>query len=209
MSGNLIEEFERSTSMRRIFICVLCGLAASLSLSTAVMARGPDPADHPLRVHILKNTSRSRHSRESKNFSDMPDYLDGEGGADLFESEMPRGFEFRYSCVDLLKASEGYASYPARWKKKERTLEILVPLAGKPWVLETCDLQVQMRPGLAYFWNEDDDTVVEESAAVFKAWMVKHQYDPERDMDMPMDLGSEPARTGETGSSSSQHTESH
>lgn len=197
--------------MRRVFICLLCGLAASLSLSTAVLARGPDPADYPLRVHILKNVARpdANQAYAARNPENMADYISGQGGADLFEKGQPRGFEFRYRCVDPLKASEGYASYPAQWKKKEKTLEILVPLSGKPWVLETCDLQVSMRPGLAYSWNTDDDTVVEESAAVFKAWMAKHQYDPEKDMDLPMDPVPSPAGTGETGSSSSQHTGAH
>lgn len=181
--------------MRRIFVCVLSGLAGCLAFSAVVLAKGPDPADYPLRVHVLKNTSRSRHSRESKTFSETPDYLDGAGGADLFESGQPMGFQFRYSCIEPLKASEGYATYPARWKKREKTLEILVPQAGKPWNMESCDLQVVlMRPGLAYFWNVDDDTVVEELAAKFKDWMVKHQYDPEKGMDEPSEVASPPAQ---------------
>jgi hypothetical protein len=61
--------------------------------------------------------------------------------------------------------------------------------------MESCDLQVVlMRPGLAYFWNVDDDTVVEELAAKFKDWMVKHQYDPEKGMDEPSEVASPPAQ---------------
>jgi hypothetical protein len=40
----------------------------------------------------------------------------------------------------------------------------------------------------------DDDTVVEESAAKFKDWMVKHQYDPEKGMDEPSEVASPPAQ---------------
>jgi hypothetical protein len=196
--------------MRRVLVyilsgvCVLSGLAGWLVFDTAVLAKAPDPADYPLRVHVLKNTARSRHSRESKSFSDAPDYLDGEGGADLFEEGQPLGFQFRYSCVDPLRASEAYATYPARWKKRDKTLEILIPQPGKPWNLEGCDLQVVARPGLAYFWNPDDDRVVEETAAKFKEWMVKHQYDPEKDLNDPIGLDAEPGAPGESGSSSSQ-----
>jgi hypothetical protein len=190
--------------VRRVVIFALSGLAGFLLLSTVVLAGSRDPADYPLRVHILKNSARSRHSRESRSFSETPDYLDGEGGADLFESGEPRGFMFRYSCVDPLRPSGSYETYPARWKKKEKTLEILVPQQGKPWNMESCDLQVEMKIGLAYFWNDDDDTVVEEPVAVFKNWMVKHQYDPEKGKDMPMELASPPAGAGDTGWSSSQ-----
>jgi len=190
--------------MYRFLVCSVFGLAACVAISTVVQARGPDPADYPLRVHVLKNTSRSRHSRENKSFSDTPDYLDGEGGADLFEAGQPRGFQFRYSCEEPLKASERYSTYPARWRKREKTLEILVPQAGKPWNYETCDLQVEMMPGIAYAWNEDDDTVLPESSAKFKEWMVNHQYDPEKGMDEPTEPAPVPARSEEPGSSSSQ-----
>jgi hypothetical protein len=180
------------------------GLAGLLVSSAVVLARGPDPADYPLRVHILKNSSRSRHTRESKSPSDMPDYLDGEGGADLFENGQPEGFEFRYSCLEPLRASGAYGTYPARWKKRDKMLEILIPQAGKPWNMETCELQVAMRPGLAYFWNDEDDRVVEESTAKFREWMVKHHYDPEKDMDDPVDLATDPGGAEGPGSSSSQ-----
>jgi hypothetical protein len=190
--------------MRRVLVCMLSGLAGCLLFSTMVLAKGPDPADYPLRVHVLKNSARSRHSREGKSSSDTLDYLDGEGGADLFEAGQPTGFQFKYSCIEPLKASEAYATYPARWKKRDKTVEILIPQAGKPWNMETCDLQVATRPGLAYFWNPDDDRVVEESAAKFKEWMVRHQYDPEKDMDEPIGLDNDPSGPEGSGSSSSQ-----
>ncbi len=66
--------------MRRVIFRVLGGLAGCLVFSTAVLAGAPDPADYPLRVHVLKNTAQSRHGREGKTFSNAPDFLDGEGG---------------------------------------------------------------------------------------------------------------------------------
>lgn len=194
--------------MCRVFAGVLWTLAGLLSSSTVALARTPNPGDYPLRVHILKNVVRPNadNAYAARNPENMADYINGQGAADLFENGQPQGFMYTYSCIEPLRASEGYASYPARWKKKDKTLEILVPRAGKPWLMETCDLQVAMRPGLAYFWNDDDGSVKEEPAADFKAWMVKHRYDPERDMDLPTDAAPAPAAAGETGSSSSQHT---
>jgi hypothetical protein len=152
--------------------------------SSAVMAGGPDPENYPLRVHIFKFVSQSRHGRESRTMSDSPNYVDGQGLADLFENGEPRGFMFGYSCMDSLRTSGGYATFPARWKKKEKTLEVLLPEAGKPWNNVSCDLRAEMRPGLAFCLRNDE--VAEESAAVFKDWMVKHQYDPEKGKDDPL-----------------------
>ena len=186
--------------MRLFIIFGMGALAGCLALSTGVVAGGPDPADYPLRVHILKNTSQPRNARSSKSLSDAPDYVDGRGVADLFEGGEPRGFEFSYSCIGGLKASSGYGTYPARWKKREKTLEILVPQAGKPWNLDSCGLQAEMRLGLVFYFNNGQ--VVEESAKLLKEWMVKHQYDPEKDLSDPMIEGAGPFDDSDSGPSS-------
>jgi hypothetical protein len=170
--------------LRPIFIFALNAVAGSLLLSTVALASGPDPAKYPLRVHILKFTSQSRHSREAKTQSDSPDYMDGMGVADLFENGQPRGFQFTYSCIGGMKASGGYASFPARWKKREKTLEILLPETGKPWNLEACELHAEISDELVYYWK--NGSVAVEGAAVLKAWMTKHQYDPEKDQNEPV-----------------------
>jgi len=184
--------------MRRFLGLALGGVACCLAFSSVAMAGGPDPADYPLRVHVLKNLASSRPDRGGKFEAQAPGAMMGVGAADLFEDGNPMGFQFKFSCSLPLLASEEYATYPARWKKRDKTIEVLLPEKGKPWNLDPCDLQVQPRPGLAYFWNPEDETTVEESAAKFKDWMVKHHYDPEKDMDMPM----EPPPVTTPGSSS-------
>jgi hypothetical protein len=195
-------------SMRRVLLCTVGGLAGCLAFSTAVEARGPDPADYPLRVHVLKNTAFTSRARQGRTVSDTPDYLEGRGAADLFEGGVPMGFLFKYDCTEPLRASEGYATYPARWKKRDKVLEILLPEPGKPWNTDPCGLQVETRPGLAFFWNPDDYTVTEQPAAKFQEWMAKHHYDPEKDLDLPLDVGPEPAPkpkvTAEPGTSTSE-----
>jgi hypothetical protein len=187
--------------MRRTFLVGLVAVVGSVALSTAVLAGGPDPADYQLRVHVLKNTSQPRNARASKSLSDAPDYVDGRGVADLFENGEPRGFEFGYSCIGGLKASGGYGTYPARWKKRDKVVEILVPQAGKPWNLDSCGLRTEMRSGLVFYFNNGQ--VAEEAAKLLKEWMIKHQYDPEKDLSDPVIEGSGPFDGSDSGPGSS------
>jgi hypothetical protein len=175
--------------MRIFFLFGLVTGAGFLALSIPALAGKPDPADYPLRVHILKDTAQTRHTRESKTTTEDPDYIDGMGVADLFEGGVPQGFTFTYSCVDGLQASSGYGTYPARWKKAQKTLELLVPQPGKPWNLQTCSLRAELRPGLVFYWR--NGKIAEESGAVLKEWMVRHQYDPETDKVDPIALPGE------------------
>jgi hypothetical protein len=172
--------------MKRVFPFGLGAVAGCLLLSTAVLASGPDPADYPLRVLVFRNTFQPRHAREAKHFDDGPDYVDGMGVADLFEHGAPRGFEYSYSCIEGMRASSGYETFPARWKKREKTLQILLPQPGKPWNSVSCDLRTEMRDGMAFYWR--DDSVATEGTAAFKDWMVKHEYDPENDKNDPVGL---------------------
>jgi hypothetical protein len=183
--------------MRPVVFLGLTAVAVCLAFSSPALAGGPDPADYPLRVHILKSTAQPRHSREGKHWSDAPDYVDGMGVANLFENGQPRGFQFSYSCIANLQPSSGYGTYPARWKKREKTLEILLPESGKPWNLQACQLQAGMRPGLAFCWR--NGLVAEESAALLKDWMVKHQYNPEMGKDDPILSAGDAAGAGDPG----------
>jgi hypothetical protein len=117
--------------------------------------------------------------------------VDGEGRANLYENGEPRGFDFSYRCGERLRGSAGFETYMARWKKPGRTLEILQPQFGKPGAFDSCEMKVEMKEGMAYF--KRNGLLGEESAAVFKEWMVKHQYDPERGMNEPMAAAPEPA----------------
>jgi hypothetical protein len=78
--------------------------------------------------------------------------------------------------------SIGYETYPARWKKPGKELQILLPADGG-----ACDLKVDVKPDVAY--RRHNGSLIEEPAAKFKEWMVKHQYDPEHGMDLPVAAG--------------------
>jgi hypothetical protein len=110
--------------------------------------------------------------------------VDGEGRADLFENGQPRGFDFGYACADRLMASPGFETYPARWKKRGQTLEILQPVMGKPGAFDACEMKVTLKEDSVYFRHNGG--LDEEPAATFKAWMEKHHYDPEHGKNTPL-----------------------
>jgi len=108
---------------------------------------------------------------------------DGEGRGDLFENSQPKAFDFSYSCTVRPVPSMGYETYMTRWKKPGRVLEILLPETGHPDNLESCELQVVLKEGKAYY--KPRGMLSEESADAYKQWMVKNNYDPEHGKDMP------------------------
>jgi len=134
--------------MRPVSLLGLGAAAGCFAISTVALAGKPDAAKYPLRVHVFRYVVQPSHSREFKNPSDGSEYVAGMGQADLFENSDPRGFQFRYSCTVPMVASGGHETFPARWKKKDKALEILLPQAGKPWNQEGCDLQTEMQTGL-------------------------------------------------------------
>jgi hypothetical protein len=170
--------------MRPVFLFALSAVVVCLAVSMPALAGKPDPDKYPLRVHIFRYAVQQHPGRELKSQSDMAAYVSGMGHADLFENGEPRGFQFRYSCTVAMLASERYSTFPARWKKKDATLEILLPESGKPWNMESCNLQTEMRSGLVFYWKNGE--VAEEAAAALKDWMVKHQYDPENGKEEPV-----------------------
>lgn len=171
--------------MKRVFSIGLAAVAACLALQAAVEASGPDPADYPLRVLILKNTGQPRDGRGAR-LNNGQDYMDGMGVGDLFEGGTPHAFEYSYGCIQGMRASSNYETFPAKWKKKDKLIEILLPRPGKPWDSVSCDLRAEMREGAAFYWK--DDEVAMENAAIFKEWMAKHEYDPEHDKNDPVGL---------------------
>ena len=75
--------------------------------------------------------------------------------------------------------SMGYETYLARWKTQGKELEIMQPAVDK-----TCVINVAMKEHFAY--SDENGPVQLESAADFKKWMDKSQYDPEHGKDLPV-----------------------
>lgn len=169
--------------MRRALL-LISGIFA-FCLLPAMQAFAKDADDFPLRVVIFHNTEHGRHEREAKISNETPEYLDGMGQADLFENSQPVAFEYNYTCTPGMRSSGGYETFPARWKKRDKALEILVPEPGKPWNNVSCVLHTTMQPGTALFWN--DDEVMQEPVVKFKEWMASRLFDPENGKVMPIE----------------------
>ena len=168
--------------MRISFSKPAVALAVSALLSTLAFAR--NPADYPLRVHIFEHNSHSHY------YHRVLDWVDGEGRANLFENGMPLGFDYSYRCSERLRNSAGFETYLAKWKKRNETLEILLPKLGNASSTVSCDLKVDMKDS-AYF--RQGNGLQTESPAAYKEWMEKHQYDPEHGKNDPVGLAPEPA----------------
>jgi hypothetical protein len=132
-------------------------------------------ADYPLRVHIFRrNETTFYHHR-------VEEEARGEGRANLFEGGEPKGIDFQFECENKLQTSSGYETFPAKWKKPGEELVILQPQFGKSGY-NTCHLKVIMKD-FAYLTH--DGSLNSEPIAVYKQWMIRHDYDPEHGKDTP------------------------
>ena len=179
----------RSHSLRRLSVFLGC-----LALALPALAGKYRASDFPLRVHIVARNGIRHYHGYGGGFSSLTE-VDGMGEANLFENGQPLGFDFKYQCGQPLMHQPGFETFMARWKKQGRVLEILEPvIGGKPDEMNSCDLDVTMKQDTVYIRRNGG--VSEEPAAVFKAWMVSHQYDPEHGKDEPVNSQSKPAPSG-------------
>ena len=153
-------------------------LCLCLFATTFLHAESKNPADYPLRVHIFgRNQTTFYHNR-------YPDEAKGDGRANIFENSEARGADFSYDCSEKLRASFGYETYPAKWKKPGQELVVLMPVFGKSNAFFTCNLKTDVKD-FAYAGRSGN--MNSESIAEFKDWMVKHDYDPEHGKNIPQE----------------------
>jgi len=133
--------------------------------------------EYPLRVHVYQ-TKWQKHPGGA---------VEGEGRANLFEHGQPRAFDYTFQCSELFRASMGWETYPAKWKTRDGELEMQIPVAGKPGESKECTLKVVMKKDAAYY--KRNGQLNEEPASAFKAWMEKHNYDPEHGKERPTGMG--------------------
>lgn len=146
-----------------------------MSAGTA-FAESHNPADYPLRLHIFRRSETTfYHNRQAEEAK-------GEGRGNLFENGEPKGLDFQFECDTKLQTSSGYETFRAKWKKPGQELVILQPQFGKSG-FDTCHLKVMVKD---FVYVTRSGNLTTEPAAVFKQWMMKHEYDPEHGKDTPM-----------------------
>lgn len=169
--------------MKRTVLAMGMWLLAS---TVGLRAESKNPADYPLRVHIF--------SRSETNFYYRREIEDskGEGRANLFANGDVRGINFSFECSEKVKSSFEYETYPAKWKKPNQELVVLLPVFGKTGSYFTCNLKTDVKD---YVYHRHDNQLGSESPEAYKAWMVKHDYDPEHGKNVPAKLPPTPVAT--------------
>ncbi len=164
----------------------LCLAAALVLCAASIHADSKNISDYPLRLHIFnRNETTFYHNR-------WPDESKGEGRANLFQNGEARGVDFNFDCSKKIKASFGYETYPAKWKKPGKQLTVLFPEFGKAGSYFTCNIDTDVKD---FAYTAHDGRMASEPVDAFKHWMVVHNYDPEHGRDMP--IKSAPAPSGD------------
>lgn len=160
--------------MRRVSQ-LLC-LFLAIFVAILVRAESKNAADYPLRLHIYTSSEVTFYHNH------FPEESRGDGRANLFENGAPLGVDFSFDCPQKLKDSFGFDTYPAKWKKKGEQLIVLFPVFGKSNAFFTCTLSTHLKDS-AYFLQ--NGRLTSEAPERFKAWMISHDYDPERGKNTP------------------------
>jgi hypothetical protein len=182
--------------MRRILLRPLSVFAAVMLLVSTAFAGKFNSADFPLRVHIVARNGIRHYYHMGGTTSSSLDAVDGLGQGNVFENGQPLGFDFNYECGQPITPQTAYDTFMARWRKPSRELEIIMPvMGGRPGEMNSCVLKVNMKAETVYIRRNGD--ISEEPAAEFKAWMVKHEYDPEHGKDAPVNLTAAKPTSGE------------
>ncbi len=165
--------------MHSRFLLAAIGFASCLIYSQNLFAGSHKPADFPLRISILGFIGQN-HYVNNELFG-----TDGEGRANLYENGEAHALDIHFKCSVALRASVGYETYMARWKRPRQALEMLLPEIGKPGSTSVCQLAVDVRETQAFVPLEKGQTAVIPAAA-YKLWMERAQYDPEHGKDEPL-----------------------
>jgi hypothetical protein len=146
-------------------------------------------ADYTLRLRIYSKDSTTFYS------SRVVEESKGEGRGNLFEGDEVHGVDFNFACDEKFKASFAYETYPAKWKKPGQVLTVLLPIFGKANAYFTCNFNTALKDTV---YNRNNGRMGEEPAARYKAWMVKHDYDPVHGKNTPVNLTAQD-QAGENG----------
>ena len=161
----------------------LCTLLVAALLATGPAHADKNPENFPLRLHIFTRTEHTHYHRGIEEASQ------GDGRANLFANGEVHAVDFHFDCGNKIENSVGFETYSAKWKKPGKQLTVLFPVFGKSDKFFTCDLDTDVKD-IAYI--KHNGAISEEPAAAFKAWMQKHDYDPEHGKNMPVSTTPEP-----------------
>jgi hypothetical protein len=109
-------------------------------LCSPLALAGPNPADYPLKVRILRQGWVSRNTYRG--------VYSASGLGNVTDGDSTHGFDFRYECSIGLRRTPRNQSYPARWKKPQLRLDVLAAQIGKDNEYRECRLDTSVREGV-------------------------------------------------------------
>jgi len=136
--------------------------AVLICLSLSAFA-GKNPADYPLKVHILQQAWGSHNLRYNE--------YHATGRGNIWEGEAVHAFDFSYDCSFGVRRTARNQPYLGKWKKPNERLALLAFDIGKHDKYHECDLKTTVHPGV-YILN--DGGITEMSQADYKAWKATH-----------------------------------
>jgi PEGA domain-containing protein len=140
--------------MNRILILIVLLWAAPLLL----FAR-KDPANYPLKVHILQQPWASHNLRHGEHR--------GTGRGNIWEGDSIHAFEFTYECGFPLQKTARNQPYMGKWNKPQLRLAILAPKIGKNDSYQECVMKTTVHPGVYVLGGGG---ITEMSQEEFKGW---------------------------------------
>jgi hypothetical protein len=145
--------------MNRAFLLLI-----ALLIFPLLVFAGKNPANYPLKVHILQQNWASRNLRYNDNR--------GEGRGNIWEGDSIHAFDYTYECGFGLRRTARNQPYLGKWKKPQHSLALLAPKIGKDNKYQECDLKTTVHAGVYVLGGGG---ITELSQEEFKTWKAKRE----------------------------------
>lgn len=142
-------------------------LAAVLTVLSLPALAGKNPANYPLKVHILQQAWGSHNVRYNE--------YRATGRGNIWDGEAVHAFDFSYDCSFGVRRTARNQPYLGKWKKQNERLALLAFDIGKPDKYHECDLKTTVHPGV-YVMNAGG--IAEMPQAEYKEWKAKRSAPP-------------------------------
>jgi len=134
--------------MNRSFLIVVIFL---FSLSSFA---GKDPANYPLKVHILQIAWASHIPRFNE--------FRATGRGNVWDGDSVHAFDFTYDCSFPVRRSARNQPYLGKWKKQQVRLDLLEPKIGSNNKYQECELQTTVHAGVYFFGDGNISEISQE-----------------------------------------------
>ena len=144
--------------MKRFFLLAILMFSALFAFASR------NPADYPLKVHILQQNWASHNNYRNE--------FKGTGRGNIWEGDSIHAFDYSYECSFGVRRTARNQPYLAKWKQSNLRLELLAPQIGKENKYQECTLKTTVHDGV-YILGQGG--ITEMSQVEYKDWKAKRQ----------------------------------